>query len=387
EGHLGDLSGHGPRRGLGPRRRALALGAPGRPRGVLREVLPHGDGGRGGREGEAHGGIRRPQPVHPRLLLLRHAHAGGRSLRAYRDSAVPRRRAIGDARSGVLRGRWPGGTAGAILGARQQVDGSTSGAREGGMASVTSISASRKAESVEWQLRVDLAAAFRLAADFGWHEAVANHFSLAVSADGKKFLMNPRWRHFARVKASELQLLDADDKTTMSRPDAPDASAWCIHGHMHGALPQARCILHCHPPYATAIASLADPDLKPIEQNTARYYRRLAIDREFGGIADNEEEGRRLVRVIGDKKQVILGNHGVITMGNTVAEAFDDLYYLERACQTLVLAYSTGQPLKVLSHEIAETTARGWEDYKDAAFSHFDQLKAMLDAKDPSYKD
>lgn len=255
------------------------------------------------------------------------------------------------------------------------------------MASVTSINASRKAESVEWQLRVDLAAAFRLAAEFGWHEAVANHFSLAVTADGKKFLMNPRWRHFARVKASELQLLDAEDKETMSRPDAPDASAWCIHGHLHGGLPQARCILHCHPPYATAIASLADPELKPIEQNTARYYRRLAIDREFGGIADNEEEGRRLVRVIGDKKQVILGNHGVITMGNTVAEAFDDLYYLERACQTLVLAYSTGQPLKVLSHEIAEATARGWEDYKDAAFSHFDQLKAMLDAKDPSYKD
>ena len=155
------------------------------------------------------------------------------------------------------------------------------------MASVTSINASRKAESVEWQLRVDLAAAFRLAAEFGWHEAVANHFSLAVTADGKRFLMNPRWRHFARVKASELQLLDAEDKETMSRPDAPDASAWCIHGHLHGGLPQARCILHCHPPYATAIASLADPELKPIEQNTARYYRRLAIDQEFGGIADN----------------------------------------------------------------------------------------------------
>jgi ribulose-5-phosphate 4-epimerase/fuculose-1-phosphate aldolase len=255
------------------------------------------------------------------------------------------------------------------------------------MSSVTSGGAGRKGESMEWQLRVDLAAAFRLSADLGWHEAVANHFSLAVSADGKKFLMNPRWRHFARVKASELLLLDSDDKETMSRPDAPDASAWCIHGHLHGALRQARCILHCHPPYATAIASLDDPELKPIEQNTARYYRRCAIDREFGGIADNDEEGRRLVRVIGDKKHVIMGNHGVLVMADTVAEAFDNLYYLERACQTLVLAYSTGQKLKVLSHEIAEATARGWEEYKDAAYAHFDQLKAMLDAKDPSYKD
>ena len=76
-------------------------------------------------------------------------------------------------------------------------------------------------------------------------------------ADGKRFLMNPKWRHFARIKASELLLLDADDRETMSRPDAPDASAWCIHGHLHGALLQARCILHVHPPYATAIASLS----------------------------------------------------------------------------------------------------------------------------------
>ena len=84
---------------------------------------------------------------------------------------------------------------------------------------------------------------------------------------------------------------------------------------------------------------------------------------------------------------VVVAGDGQVTMGDTVAEAFDDLYYLERACQTLVLAYSTGQPLKVLSHEIAEATARGWEDYKDAAFSHFDQLKALLDARDPSYRD
>ena len=96
------------------------------------------------------------------------------------------------------------------------------------MASLTSINASRKAESVEWQLRVDLAAAFRLAAEFGWHEAVANHFSLAVTGDGKQFLMNPRWRHFARVKASELQLLDAElndaEAQGMRRTRPPGAS-------------------------------------------------------------------------------------------------------------------------------------------------------------------
>jgi ribulose-5-phosphate 4-epimerase/fuculose-1-phosphate aldolase len=240
------------------------------------------------------------------------------------------------------------------------------------------------ADSTERRLRVDLAAAFRMAAELGWHEAVANHFSLAVSADGRRFLMNPRWRHFAHVKASELLLLDADDRQTMSRPDAPDASAWCIHGHIHGALPHARCILHVHPPYATAVASLADPGIPPIEQNTDR---RIAIDLGYGGIADTEEEGRRLVQVLGGMKRAVLGNHGVLVVGATVAEAFDDLYYLERACQTLALAYATGRPLNVMSDEVAERTARGWEDYKDAAFSHFEEMKRILDAKDPTYAD
>src|SRR5262245_61365828 len=255
------------------------------------------------------------------------------------------------------------------------------------MSGVTISKAHQQFRPDEWSLRVDLAAAFRLAADLGWHEAVANHFSLAVSHDGKKFLMNPRWRHFSRVKASELLLLDADDKETMSRPDAPDPSAWCIHGRLHARVPHARCILHVHPPYATAIATLANPEILPIEQNTARFYGRVAIDLGFGGIADNDEEGGRLARALGDKRCMLLGNHGVIVVANTVAEAFDDLYYLERACHTLVLAYATGQKLNVLSPDVAERTARGWEDYKDAAFTHFAELRRLLDARDPSYAD
>ena len=135
------------------------------------------------------------------------------------------------------------------------------------------------------------------------------------------------------------------------------------------------------------MASLADPAIKPIEQNTARYFNRVAIDRGYGGIADNDEEGRRLVAVLGDNRRAILGNHGVLVVAGTVVEAFDDLYYLERACQTLVLAYSTGQRLNVMPPELAERTARSWDDYKEAAFSHFAEMKRMLDAKDPSYAD
>jgi ribulose-5-phosphate 4-epimerase/fuculose-1-phosphate aldolase len=237
------------------------------------------------------------------------------------------------------------------------------------------------------ELRVELAAAFRLAASMDWHESVGNHFSLAVSADGKQFLMNPRWKHFALIRASDLLLLDSDDAGTTSRPGAPDPSAWCIHGRIHARLPQARCVLHVHPPYGTALAALADPGLKPIDQNTARFFNRIAIDLGYGGIADEREEGERLVRALGDKRHMIMGNHGLLVTADTVAEAFEDLYFLERAAKTLVLAYSTGRPLNVMPDALAETTARSWDGYRDAAFAHFRDLKRLLDERDPSYRD
>jgi ribulose-5-phosphate 4-epimerase/fuculose-1-phosphate aldolase len=199
--------------------------------------------------------------------------------------------------------------------------------------------------------------------------------------------MNPRWLHFALIRASDLLLLDSDDPQTMSRRHAPDPSAWCIHGRIHALLPDARCVLHVHPPYGTALAALADPGLKPIDQNTARFFNRIAIDLEFGGIADEQQEGERIVRALAGKRHMIMGNHGLLVTAATVAEAFEDLYFLERAAQTLVLAYSTGRPLNVMPDALAERTAREWEDYRDAAFAHFRDLRRMLDRDDPSYRD
>jgi ribulose-5-phosphate 4-epimerase/fuculose-1-phosphate aldolase len=238
----------------------------------------------------------------------------------------------------------------------------------------------------ERALRVDLAAAFRLAAAFDWHESVGNHFSVAVSTEGRHFLMNRRWRHFSMIKASDLQLLDSRDDQTLLRPDAPDPSAWCIHSQLHATIPAARCVLHVHPPYATAVSALADPTLKPIDQNTARYYRRVAVDLQYGGIADDTAEGARLAAALGGHRVLMMGNHGVLVIAPTVAEAFEELYFLERACRTLVLAYSTGQPLNVMPHELAEQTARDWEAYSGMAFAHFEELKRTLDLKDGSYR-
>lgn len=253
------------------------------------------------------------------------------------------------------------------------------------MAVLSSVKIESRDAAAEQAARVDLAAAFRLAALNNWHEAVANHFSLAISDDGKSFLMNPKWVHFSGIRASDLLVLHADDKAAMQRPNAPDPSAWCIHGAIHAALPHARCILHVHPPYATAICALADPDLKPIDQNTACFFNRLAIDLNYGGIADNDAEGARLARALGEKSIMMMGNHGVLAVGPTVAEAYDKLYYLERACQTMVLAYSTGRPLNVMPDALAERTAKGWEAYTDAAFAHFAEMKRVLDRQDASY--
>ncbi|OYU37071.1 class II aldolase/adducin family protein [Novosphingobium sp. PASSN1] len=227
-------------------------------------------------------------------------------------------------------------------------------------------------------LREDLAAAFRITAQMGWSESVGNHFSAAVSADGKQFLLNRKWQHFASIKPEDLMLLDADDAEVMNRPDAPDASAWTIHGTVHRQCPAARVIIHCHPPHATALATLADPRLLPLDNNTARFFNRLAIDQGFGGIADEAEEGLRLAAALGNHKTLMMGNHGITCTGPTVAEAFEDLYFFEKAAQTMLLAYASGQPLNVLSDEVAEKTARGWDDYLGMSHAHFDWLKSQL---------
>lgn len=237
-----------------------------------------------------------------------------------------------------------------------------------------------------WDERVDMAAAFRWTAKLNMHEAVANHFSLAVNGDGTRFLMNPNQRHFARIKASDLLLLDANDPDTMGQPDAPDPTAWGLHGSIHRHCNHARCVMHVHSIHATVLASLADSNLPPIDQNTAMFYGRYAIDEGFGGLAF-EEEGTRCAAMLSDPKikTMIMGNHGVLVIGDTVADTFNRLYYFERAAETYIRALQTGRPLRILSHEIAEKTACELDDYPDQAERHLAELKAILDDENSDY--
>ncbi len=236
------------------------------------------------------------------------------------------------------------------------------------------------------EARVDLAASFRWFARLGMHEAVANHLSAAVSRDGSKFLMNPRGRHFSRVRASELLLLDSADQGTLNRSDAPDPTAWFIHGRLHALLPEARCIMHLHPIHTTALAGLEDSTLYPIDQNTMRFYGRVATDPDFGGMALANEEGDRLAGQMDGKPILMMGNHGITVTGPSIAFAFDEMYYFERAAQTLMVAYSSGRKLKIAPDSVARLTAKQWLDYPNLADDHLAEVKAILDREEPDYR-
>jgi ribulose-5-phosphate 4-epimerase/fuculose-1-phosphate aldolase len=236
------------------------------------------------------------------------------------------------------------------------------------------------------QKREDLAAAFRWFARLGMHESVANHFSVAVDGAGSRFLMNPRGRHFSRIRASDLLLIDANDPTTMQRPDAPDPTAWHIHGRIHARLPHARCVLHLHPRYATALAALADSRMLPIDQNTMRFWGRLVVDEGFGGMGLSDDEGDRLAGLIRNGGVLLMGNHGVLVAADTVAAALDELHYFERACETLMLAYASGRPLRVASDAVAARTAAEWADYGQLAIDHLAEVRAILDSEEPDYR-
>lgn len=237
-----------------------------------------------------------------------------------------------------------------------------------------------------WQERVELTASFRWTARLGMHEAVANHFSLAVSDDGARFLMNPNQVHFSRVRASSLLLIDANDPETLTRPDAPDPTAWGLHGSLHRLCPHIRCAMHVHSIHATVLASLADSRLPPIDQNSAMFFDRHVVDERYGGLAF-EAEGIRCAGLLSDPKKhtLIMGNHGIMVTGRDVAETFNRLYYFERAAETYIRALQTGQPLRVLSDEIAEKTAREIEAYPEQATRHLAELMAILDAEADAY--
>ena len=233
----------------------------------------------------------------------------------------------------------------------------------------------------------DLAAAFRWTAKLNMHEAIANHFSVCAPNSNEDFYVNGTGMHFSSIKASDLFLVEQSKINELKdKPELVDPTALHIHGSIHKKVPHAKCILHVHSKYATALAALEDPTLPPIDQNTMRFFNRVGVYKDFGGMGF-EEESEKMASKIGNKKVLLMANHGVLTTGQTVAEAFDELYYFERACETYITALSTQKKLKIVSDEVAEKTAQEWENFStDAKDLHLKAIRSILDKEDPSYK-
>ncbi len=242
-------------------------------------------------------------------------------------------------------------------------------------------------ESLE-QARIDLAAALRLAARFGLHEGIDNHFSYALPGGDNRFLLNPYGLHFSEVSARDLLLADQEGRVLEGDGEL-EISAFTIHSQIHLRHPRAACVLHTHMPYATALTAIEDGRLEPVNQNALRFYGDIAYDDDYNGLSDDIAEGARMAAAMGDKRILFLANHGVVVTAESIGGAFDDLYFLERACQVQVLAMATGKPLKRVSPNMAAHTSAGFGRNKGASHgaAHFAALKRQLDREDPSYAD
>ena len=237
-----------------------------------------------------------------------------------------------------------------------------------------------------WKARVDLAACFRMASRLGLHEGICNHLSAMLPGSDALFLVNPYGWGFHEITASRLLICDFHGRVVAGE-GMPEATAFYIHARVHKARPRARAAFHTHMPNATAMAMLEGEPLIYAGQTALKFLGRTVIDEHYNGLALDEAEGDRIAASMGEADVVFMRNHGVMVTGASVAEAWDDLYYLERACEVQRLALSTGRALKPVPPEIAEATARQMRlGDRESAHLHLESIKRTLDADAPDYR-
>jgi ribulose-5-phosphate 4-epimerase/fuculose-1-phosphate aldolase len=239
------------------------------------------------------------------------------------------------------------------------------------------------------QTRTDLAAALQLAAEMDLHEGIDNHFSALVPGTDNRFLINPWGYHWSEVRASDLVEVDENGEPVDGKAP-PEPTAFYIHYWIHHLVPDAKVVLHTHMPYATAISMIEDGRVEPALQTSLKFFNDIAYLDDYNGLALDDSEGKRIASALQNGSRIaFLGNHGVIVTGRSVAEAFDDLYYLERACKTQVLAQSTGKPLRLVPLDIADYshTQMRQESELLQASRHFEALKRLLKRKESKFQD
>lgn len=254
--------------------------------------------------------------------------------------------------------------------------------------SVQQLTSRSDANSI-WQAKVHLAAALRLAVLDGLEEGIDNHFTMIVPGRTGQYLLLPFGLHWSEARASDIVIFN-DAGETLEGNGVVELSAQCIHAPMH-RLTGAKVVLHTHQPWATALNMLKNNRLLPASQTAAFFHNRIAYDDHYQGLAKTMAEGERLAGLLQGKQVMFLKNHGVITVGDTVAQAYRRLYKLEKACQTQLLAMSSGEPLEVMSEGvIAEVQQRSPEDrhpIRERERLYFEAMMRVLDRVNPGYAD
>jgi ribulose-5-phosphate 4-epimerase/fuculose-1-phosphate aldolase len=255
-------------------------------------------------------------------------------------------------------------------------------------ASLKSVSSDAAADA-ERSARVDLAACYRLAAHFGLNEGIDNHLTLLVPGYTDRFLLAPFGLYWSEVRASDFMVIDFNGRSLSGRGPIEDTALY-IHLPVHRLSPQARCVLHTHMPYATALCMLENPRLEMAGQSALGFYDDIAYECDYNGLAYDHTEGERLARALGTKSVLMMRNHGVLVVGQSPAQAFERLYFLERAAQAQVLALSTGRALRLIPEPVIKATVAQIQGSttvggQDRAELHFDALKRMLDRSAPDY--
>jgi len=245
----------------------------------------------------------------------------------------------------------------------------------------------REVSEEEWQARIDLAAAYRLVAHYGWDDLIFTHLSARVPGPEHHFLINPYGMMFEEITASSLVKINLQGEIVSPSPYFINPAGFTIHSAVHAAREDALCVIHLHTDYGVAVSAQKD-GLLPISQQSLFALASLAYH-EYEGLALKEDEKSRLVSDLGDKTNMILRNHGLLTVGKTAAAAFLSMYILERACRIQVLAQSGGGTLLPVSEPILENVAAqlGAVTVGQGAQLAWPGLLRKLDRIDPSYRE
>jgi len=254
--------------------------------------------------------------------------------------------------------------------------------------SVHSLSTKRSPDPAR-EAKIHLAAAHRLAVFHDLEEGIDNHFTVTVPGYDDRYLILPFGLHWSEAKASDMIVWDESGRTLQGE-GLCELSAQCIHAPVH-RITGARVVLHTHQPWALALNMVKNNRLVPASQTASFFHGHVAYDDAYAGGADTLEEGERLAKATGDKRVLFMKNHGVLVVGDTVAQAYRRLYLLERVCRAQVLAMSTGQPLEALSEAVVAKLQVGPVDDRHSRQErerlYFEAMMRVLDRVNPGYAD